>query len=302
MVPEHIDRNAHDADVFDTDDVLTGTTEATRRPLSQVPQAMERWGAMRSLLEGHRVVVFLDFDGTLAPIVDDPDAATPPPETREALERLARVCTVAIVSGRDLQDVVARVDVPGLWFAGSHGLELQGPDGEHHEQQAADDALPTLEEAEEQLRDELEGEAGVQVERKRFAIAVHTRRADEETATRAEAAVDRIAEQRRELRVTGGRAVKELRPDVDWDKGAALRWVLDQLPDDEAGRTTVAIYAGDDLTDEDALRTVQRDGIGIVVANDEHGDRDTYAHVAVDAPDRLREVLERLATSLEDGA
>jgi trehalose-phosphatase len=272
----------------------------TRRPLSKVPTAMDRWDPVAALLEGRRVVVFLDFDGTLAPIVDDPEAAAAPPATREALERLARACTVAIVSGRGLDDVAARVDVPGLWFAGSHGFELQGPDGEHHEQHAVDDALPAMDEAEEELRDELGSEEGVQVERKRFAIAVHTRRADEDASERAEAVVDRIGEERGELRVTGGRAVRELRPDVDWDKGAALRWVLDQLLDDDAGRPTVAVYAGDDLTDEDALRTVQRDGIGIVVVNDEHGDRGTYAHIAVDGPDGLREVLERLAGTLED--
>jgi trehalose-phosphatase len=291
----------HGADVV-VSDLCEVSVAVTQRPLSAVPPATERWDTVSSLLEGRRVVVFLDFDGTLAPIVDDPEAAAAPPATRDALERLARECTVAIVSGRDLQDVIARVDVPGLWFAGSHGFELQGPDGEHHEQQAVDDALPALDEAEEQLRDELEGEEGVQVERKHVAIAVHTRRADDETAARAEAAVDRIGEQRRKLRVTGGRAVRELRPDIDWDKGAALRWVLDQLLDDDAGRPTVAVYAGDDLTDEDALRAVRRDGVGIVVANDEHGDRDTYAHVAVDGPDGLREVLERLAALLEGGS
>jgi alpha,alpha-trehalase len=280
------------------DDLSELQLAVTRRPLSEVPTAMERWDAIASLLEGRRVVVFLDFDGTLAPIVDDPEAAAAPPATREALESLARVCTVAIVSGRGLDDVVARVDVPGLWFAGSHGFELQGPDGGQHEQHAVDDALPALDEAEEQLRDELGSAEGVQVERKRFAIAVHTRRADDDASERAEAVVDRIGDGSGELRVTGGRAVRELRPDVDWDKGAALRWVLDQLTDDDAGRPTVAVYAGDDLTDEDALRTVQRDGIGIVVANDDHGDRATYAHVTVDGPDRLREVLERLATSL----
>jgi len=294
---EALRRSGADVVVSDLADVDVGAAE---RPLSEVPYARERWGDVGSLLDGKRVVVFLDFDGTLAPIVDDPDDAAAPPRAREAVQRLVRSCSVAIVSGRDLQDVMSRVDVDGLWFAGSHGFELQAPDGEHHEQQAVDEAIPALDEAEEALRRELGDLHGVRVERKHVAIAVHTRGADEATTERAEAAVDRLGEERKELRVTGGRAVKELRPDIDWDKGTALRWVLDRILDDRDAPPMVPVYAGDDLTDEDALRTVQRDGIGIVVASDEHGDRTTFAHVKVDGPDELRELLERLTDLLEE--
>lgn len=295
--PEELRRHGADVVVSDLDEVRL---EVQDRAISEVPDATQRWETVAGLLRGLRPVVFLDFDGTLAPIVDEPDDAALPPRTREVVERLASRCTVAVVSGRDLRDVRSRLDIPGLWVAGSHGFELVGPDGEHHEQARADDALPALDDAEARLGEDLADAAGVQVERKRFAIAVHTRRAAGDMTERAERAVDEVASELPGLRVTGGRAIRELRPDVDWDKGTALRWVLEQLPSDGDPRSRVAVYAGDDLTDEDALREVQPDGVGIVVANDEHGDRATFAHGQVDSPDALRALLERFAELLEE--
>jgi alpha,alpha-trehalase len=264
------------------------------RPLSQVPDAFERWELLEDALADRHLAVLLDMDGTLAPIVDDPDAATVPAETREVVEQLTRTCVVAIISGRDLRDLRARVEVTGLWYAGSHGFELEGPDGEHHEQPEVGELLPALDDAEQQLHDDLEDVPDVMVERKRFAVAVHTRGADERTARRAVDVVERVRGSVDGLRVTGGRAVTELRPDIDWDKGTAVRWLLDRLAEGD-GDEVVPIYAGDDLTDEDALAAIQHDGLGVVVRNDEHGDRTTAAHVAVDGPDELRELLARLA-------
>lgn len=289
--PDELRRHGADIVVSDLEEV---GLEPHDRPLSEVTEATQHWEEATGLLRGLRPVVFLDFDGTLAPIVDDPDDAGLPAGTREVLERLASRCTVAVVSGRDLRDVRSRLDIPGLWIAGSHGFELVGPDGDLHEQPGADDALPSLDDAEERLSERLADTTDVHVERKRFAIAVHTRRASDDATERAERIVEEVAAEGPGLRVTGGRAVSELRPDIDWDKGTALVWVLDQLPSDDDARSWVAIYAGDDLTDEDALREVQPDGLGIVVANDEHGDRASFAHVKVDSTEALSELLERL--------
>ena len=85
----------------------------------------------------------LDFDGTLSEIVSDPDAATLVDGAAEALENLAARCPVAILSGRDLADIRDRVGMPGIWYAGSHGFELIGPDGSHHHNDAAAAAYPS---------------------------------------------------------------------------------------------------------------------------------------------------------------
>ena len=92
------------------------------------------------------------------------------------------------------------------------------------------------------------------------------------------------------LRVTSGRMLVELRPDIDWDKGTTLAWIRDRI--DPAG-DLLPIYIGDDLTDEDAFDAVHFDGIGIVVGHDEDGDRKTAAHFALQSPDQVREFIQR---------
>ena len=93
------------------------------------------------------------------------------------------------------------------------------------------------------------------------------------------------------LRVTSGRMVVELRPNLDWDKGKTLEWILDQVAGQEP---LLPIHIGDDLTDEDAFDSVLHDGVGIVVRHDEDGDRSTAARFSLADPDHVREFVERL--------
>jgi trehalose 6-phosphate phosphatase len=204
---------------------------------------------------------------------------------------------VAILSGRDLADVRERVGLPGLWYAGSHGFELTGPDGAHHENTEAAASVPVLAEAAAALADRLGSIAGVVVEHKRFGVAVHYRNVARDRVGEVAAAV-RSAGQRTALRVTTGREVIELRPDIDWDKGKTLRWVLDYIRDNDGGGPLLPIYLGDDITDEDAFDAVADDGIAILVRHGDDGDRATAAHYALDNPDRVREFTERLAQRL----
>jgi trehalose-phosphatase len=274
----------------------TGSDHGTR-PLSVVPHALAEWNDLAVRLRDRRPVVLLDFDGTLAPIVADPGAARLPDAARRVLERLAEVCPLAVVSGRGLADVRQKVGSPGLWYAGSHGFELVGPHGEVHEHEAARAALPSLSAAEGDLREALAVVPGLTLEPKRFALAVHYRNVEPHRAAEVVDTVRRVGARFDRLRVTGGRLVTELRPDIDWDKGRALGWLLHRMG--LAGDPTVLLlYAGDDLTDEDALRVVRDDGLGVVVRSAEHGDRSTSAHYAVDDPEQLRLLLERIAAML----
>ncbi|MCV7267145.1 trehalose-phosphatase [Mycolicibacterium doricum] len=291
-----VDRTRHaDGPIpSDVDYVVAGLDDITVRTgdqrVSEVPDALESYGQLIGITSTRESMLFLDYDGTLSPIVSDPDAATLVGGAAEALEQVAAVCHVAILSGRDLADVQARVGAPGLWYAGSHGFELRGPDGTYHQNQAAAGVVPVLERAAGELRDRLAQIPGVRVEHKRFAVAVHHREV---------ASADHVAEilsttrrlgQRAGLRVTSGRMLVELRPDVDWDKGTALLWIRDRI--DSAG-SPLPIYIGDDLTDEDAFDAVRFDGIGIVVRHDEDGDRKTAARFSLQSPDQVREFLQR---------
>jgi trehalose 6-phosphate phosphatase len=89
--------------------------------------------------------------------------------------------------------------------------------------------------------------------------------------------------------------VIELRPDVDWDKGSTLRWVIDHL---DSSPTLTPVYLGDDITDEDAFDAVRADGIAILVRHNDDGDRATAAHYALDSPARVAEFVGQLARRL----
>jgi trehalose-phosphatase len=241
------------------------------------------------MLSGRRPALFLDYDGTLTPIVERPEDALLPPGTRAVLERLAARLPVAVVSGRDLADVRRMVGVEGIAYAGSHGFDIVGPDGSVH--QRGREYLPDLDAAERELAPRLDPVAGARIERKTFAVAVHFRQVAEERVPEVEAAVAEVAAAHPRLRRTGGKKVFELRPDVDWDKGRALLWLLEVLG--LSGDEVLPIYVGDDETDEDAFRAIRERGLGVVVRG-EGDQRTTAARYALRDTDEARSFLELL--------
>lgn len=276
-----------DAVVVDPGRIVVRTGD---RPMSALPDAMT------ALAQLSHPAVFFDFDGTLSDIVDDPDAARPVAGAVDALAALAIRCPVAVLSGRDLADVRVRLGLDGIWYAGSHGFELTGPDDVHHQNDDAAAAVPVLADAADTLRGQFADISGILVEHKRFAVAVHYRNAARERVGAVLAAV-RDAGRRRGLRVTTGREVIELRPEIDWDKGRTLHWILDRLPG--AGPPPLPVYLGDDITDEDAFDAVaDLAGVGIIVRHTDDGDRATAAAFALDSPARAAEFTARLAERL----
>ncbi|MBJ7399954.1 trehalose-phosphatase [Mycolicibacterium sp.] len=276
------------------DAVIGDLAEVTVRDIdhrmSALPDALDSFGQLAGVMTARRPVLFFDFDGTLSEIVDQPSAATLVPGAAKALHALAALYPVAVLSGRDLADIRDRVGIPGLWYAGSHGFEMVGPDGTHHSNEAAAQAIPVLEGAADELTARLCAIDGVAVEHKRYAVAVHYRNAAPEAAGAVTAAVHDVG-RRSGLRVTSGRKVVELRPNVDWDKGKTLEWIAARLAGQEP---LLPIFIGDDLTDEDGFDSVLHDGLGIIVRHIEDGDRATAARYCLDDPDHVREFIERL--------
>ena len=195
---------------------------------------------------GKRPAVFLDYDGTLTPIVSHPEDAWLSDSMRQTLRSLAASVPVAILSGR----------------AGSHGFDIAGAGGLRRELGAA--YLSVLDAAETELREALDEIPGAQLERKRFSVAAHYRNVKENDAFRVALAVDAVAARHRELRRIDGKKVYELLPDIDWDKGKAVLWLLETLGL-ESGNVR-PIYIGDDSTDEDAFRALEQSGVGILVS------------------------------------
>ncbi len=264
---------------------------AKTRLSNELPSALEYMAQLNEELQDRQPVVFLDFDGTLTPIVDRPEWAVISPDMRESVRCLAQRCTLAIVSGRDLDDVRAKVGIDEAYYVGSHGFHIAGPAGFGHELQQGSQFLPALDRAEKALLRQLSQIPGAQVERKKFAVAIHFRRVAKEQVDLVTAVVDGVLAASEGLRKTGGKLIFELRPDIDWDKGKALTWLLETLQ--PVKHKTLPIYIGDDLTDEDAFRELQQHGIGILVRDEV---RPTLARYALENVDEVGVLLRHLAT------
>ncbi|HKI49307.1 MAG TPA: trehalose-phosphatase [Desulfobacteria bacterium] len=254
-----------------------------------LPDALSHLDRIEREMEGKTPAVFLDYDGTLTPIVNSPDAAVLSPSMRRTVEGLAKRFMVAVISGRDLGDVRKRVGIPGIFYAGSHGFDIAGAEGRRKTFRQGAEFLPELDEAECRLREMLEKTEGVFLERKKFSMAIHYRNVPKEKTGDVKSAVDEVVSRFSGLRKSSGLKVYDLQPDIDWNKGKALLYVLEALsPDDPL---ILPIYIGDDTTDEDAFRTLRIRGIGIVVMDEA---RPTQARYVLKDPEAVQTFLESL--------
>ncbi len=253
------------------------------------------------LLRASHVFLFTDYDGTLCPIVKVPELAVLSPETRAVLGRLARHSryTVGVISGRALKDVMDRVGIPGIIYAGNHGLEIQGP-GIRYLHPQSQHLRPLLAEMERALGQAMASIPGTRVENKGLSVSVHYRLVENGRVGEVWEAFDRVvgpAVRQGRVRRGEGRRLLEVRPAVEWDKGRAVALILDTYrgaADSATSGGTLAVFLGDDRTDEDAFQVVnQREGLTIYVGD---GRADTRACYYLDSSDQVREFLERLAS------
>lgn len=271
-----------------------GTATLRLKTLANRPSPWTHAEALRRRLDAANPAVFLDYDGTLTPIVTDFRRALLAAEMRAAIAALGRRCPVTIVSGRDLARLRELVQLDEVYLAGSHGFEIAGPEGSGLSLEKGGEFLPSLEAAEGALEAHIEDIPGASVERKRFSIAVHYREVADERVGEVRAAVDTVLAEQARLVLGHGKKVYELRPALPWDKGAAVLWLLAELGLDEAG--TLPVYIGDDITDEDAFRALAGRGLCIGVR---HGEtRRTAADFALEDTDEVRHFLEQLAAAL----
>jgi len=250
--------------------------------------------ALRALAGRGRPLVALDFDGTLAPLQDDPSASRMVPAARTALERLASVAgddapVLALVSGRSVAELHELSRMPaGTALVGSHGAERARvtADGlEHDPVRLDDDQRARLDELGAAAHALAQGRDGVWVESKPAAVVVHTRRAARDVAAPVEQEALALGE-RLGSRVLHGKDVVEISV-LEASKGQALTGLRE-----EAGAHGV-LYAGDDVTDEHAFEALGADDVTIKV-----GDGDTVARFRVHDADEVAAVLDALADAL----
>jgi trehalose 6-phosphate phosphatase len=264
--------------------------------ISDLPHALAHRDELTRLLDVRSPAVFLDYDGTLTPIVNRPEDAVISHGMRRTIRELAGRCPVCVISGRDRRVVQELMGLDDLIVAGSHGFDIWSPEGMVEREEGAEFGA-LLDEVKRRLHEELDPIEGALVEPKRTSIAAHYRLVSAEERPRVRKVIDTIlAEHPEELRITPGKMVYEIQPQIEWDKGRAMLYLLETLDLDRDD--VVPLYLGDDITDEDAFETLADRGIGIFVGSPDDPEvagRTTAADFMLLSTEEVRQFLDTLA-------
>ncbi|MDO9509321.1 MAG: trehalose-phosphatase [Thermovirgaceae bacterium] len=266
-----------------------------KKNLSEVPRALSRLDEIGKAAFGKDMFVALDFDGTLAPINNDPKAVEISAEMKKRLKNLAMRCRVSILTGRDILDIKERVGLEELFYSGSHGFEISGPHESGIFFEAGSEYLPALDRAEESLRVSIGNIPGAVVDRKKFSISVHYRLVGEDLVPTLKNSVWDVARSIKGLRARPDKKAIEILPGMKWNKGSALLWLLKATGMSPENSFTISM--GDDVTDEDTFRAIKGRGAGIIVTETEPP-RSTFADYRLQSTaeaGRFIEILERIA-------
>lgn len=234
------------------------------------------------------VALFLDFDGTLAPLRNTPAMAALTDESRDILKEIAESPGIflSIVTGRGMQDIKQKIGIENICYITSHGFEISSPrlDWWHREAYARRQKLIKLSES---LSSSLRAFKGVFIEVKPFTLTIHYRLLKNANTADLKAKVREVIGQAGSgFRLTKGKKAIEIRPDLQWDKGMAVMAVLKGL---NHTLDALPIYIGDDITDEDAFRNLRKTGITIKV-----GRGPTSAEFFVESTADVQKFLEDL--------
>lgn len=208
---------------------------------------------------------------------------------RDALAAVSARWPVAIVTGRDLATLQSLLGMSTLTVAANHGFQMWSPERGPLPGPPVDPDLMAQVAA--KARIATAALPGVELEVKPYSVAIHDRRASSAAAEAAHRLVSRLVKEAGgNLRVTPGRHVYELQPDVDWNKGRAVERLLEELDS-----RTFPVYLGDDITDEDGFRAVAGQGAGILVRSTERPDQPTAATLALEGVPEVEQFLRALA-------
>ncbi|CAL5382227.1 unnamed protein product [Camellia sinensis] len=275
------------------------------------PSSLDTFDQMMSIAKGRKIVVFLDYDGTLSNIVDDPEKAFMTKKMRFAVQEVARCFPTAVISGRGRDKVHDFVELDNVYYAGSHGLDIAAPsqspndaDPKHQTRvvdrkgnevvlfQPAKKYLPAIQKIFIALNEKTRSIRGILIEHNKFCISVHFRHVRDEDFCTLEKLVNSVMGEYKEFRISKGKKVFEIRPDMEWDKGHALNYLLDTLGFGSSS-DVLPLYIGDDRTDEDAFKAIRErgDGYPIVVSS---SPKDTMALYSLRNPLEVEKFLLRL--------
>ena len=257
---------------------------------------LSAWPDIADRIEAaYRILLLSDFDGTLSPIVGRPEDAVLPHDTRRMLLALAdhaRV-SVVVISGRSLSDVKNKVGIQGITYAGNHGLEIEGP-WLKFVHPPAEAVRPVMRDLYPALSEVLAGFEGAFVEDKGLTLSVHYRLVREDRVSELRRACEETIHGLRsegKIRTTEGKKVCEIRPGVLWDKEDAIVLLLNGWTSSRGKPGSLAIFLGDDLTDEGGFKVVNtHEGVSVYVGE---AGGSTAASYFLRSPDEVADFLER---------
>ena len=247
------------------------------------------WEYVQAKIQGAgSLFLFLDYDGTLTPIVSRPELAICPSEVKRHLEKLRDLPRVylAIISGRSLEDLRGKVGVSDIIYVGNHGLEIENPGGSHKNILSLT-RTRELKKITQNLQNSLKEISGILFEEKGLILCVHYRNVPQKCFARIHQVMEEELKQWRDhWKLASGKMVFEIRPQIDFHKGKAVTEIIKTFP----SLGFLPIYLGDDQTDEDAFRVLKGRGISVFIGP---GGLPSEADFFLQNPDEVQEFLFR---------
>jgi len=227
------------------------------------------WDRLKEELSNRYIMLFLDYDGTLTPIVSSPRIALISREAKELLNELSNSpkCKLAIISGRALKDIINIIGLKGIIYSGNHGLEIKGPKIKFATPVSAR-YKAILKHLKNNLKKKLSFIKGAFVEDKGLSLSLHYRLVDKKNIPQVKTIFHEtviLYLVRNKIKIKTGKMVLEVRPPSEWDKGKVVLWLLTRQRFALKGKNVFPIYIGDDKTDEDAFKALEKKGLTIFV-------------------------------------
>jgi trehalose 6-phosphate phosphatase len=250
----------------------------------------------RTFKARRKIALFLDFDGTLVPIQKDPEQCFLSNKIKNQLLLLAgsQCCYLIVLSGRALSDIKKRIGIPKIYYGGNHGLDISGPNLRYTHPKALTSKL-AIDYATRKLKKEIANIEGAWLEKKCFSVSLHFRSVKTEDIKLVKKVFHNVVENYSKnnlFTIMKGKKVLELLPDVSWDKGKSVLWVLHQLED-----RCLPVYVGDDRTDEDAFRALRGKGITIHIGKSKKTSADYYLKGYWELPRLLQQIQDFIKTT-----
>ncbi|OGL46693.1 MAG: trehalose-phosphatase, partial [Candidatus Schekmanbacteria bacterium RBG_16_38_10] len=235
------------------------------------------------------------YDGTLTPIVEQPDKAAISEDMRNLLRDLStkQGCSVGIISGRALKDIKRMVGLKRIIYVGNHGLEIEGSKIKF-ESQISSQLFSIIRNLKEELTNKLSKIKGIFVEDKDVTLSVHYRLATRSSYLLAKKIIEEVLQPflaKNKIKVSYGKKVIDIKPPVQWNKGRVIAWLLARQTFILGNHPIMPIYLGDDVTDEDAFGMLKNKGLTIYIGKPKNSQAKYYLKDTQEVFEFLKKIL-----------